>query len=64
MFQTVEDCPLDIEELLESENIESMEWPACSLDPNPIEHAWNFLRRRLSARNLPPVTIPELRLHC
>ncbi|GFW06739.1 transposable element Tcb2 transposase [Trichonephila clavipes] len=50
------------EHLLESENIERMDWPARSPDLNPIEHVWDFLGRRLAARTLPPVTIRELRL--
>ncbi|GFW46117.1 transposable element Tcb2 transposase [Trichonephila clavipes] len=50
------------EQLLESEDIEGMDWPARSLDLNPIEHVWDFLGRRLAARALPPVTIRELRL--
>ncbi|GFX72494.1 transposable element Tc3 transposase [Trichonephila clavipes] len=50
------------EQLLESENIERMDWPARSPDLNPIEHVWDFLGRRLAARTLPPLTIRELRL--
>ncbi|GFV40257.1 transposable element Tcb2 transposase [Trichonephila clavipes] len=50
------------EQLLESEVIERMDWPARSPDLNPIEHVWDFLGRRLAARTLPPVTIRELRL--
>ncbi|GFU48302.1 transposable element Tcb2 transposase [Trichonephila clavipes] len=50
------------EQLLESEDIERMDWPARSPDLNPIEHVWDFLSRRLAARTLPPVTIRELRL--
>ncbi|GFU77727.1 transposable element Tcb2 transposase [Trichonephila clavipes] len=50
------------EQLLESEDIESMDWPARSPDLNPIEHVWDFLGRHLAARTLPPVTIRELRL--
>ncbi|GFV34387.1 transposable element Tcb2 transposase [Trichonephila clavipes] len=46
------------EQLLESEDIERMDWPARSLDLNPIKHVWDFLGRRLAARTLPPVTIP------
>ncbi|GFT86002.1 transposable element Tcb2 transposase [Trichonephila clavipes] len=48
------------EQLLESEDIERMDWPARS--QSPIEHVWDFLGRRLAARTLPPVTIRELRL--
>ncbi|GFV35827.1 uncharacterized protein TNCV_914171 [Trichonephila clavipes] len=50
------------EQLLESEDIERMDWPARSPDLNPIEHVWDFLGRRLAARTLPPVTIREIRL--
>ncbi|GFV37767.1 transposable element Tcb2 transposase [Trichonephila clavipes] len=50
------------ERLLESEDIERMDWPARSPDLNPIEHVWDFLGRRLAARTLPPATIRELRL--
>ncbi|GFW54808.1 transposable element Tcb2 transposase [Trichonephila clavipes] len=50
------------EQLLESEDIERMDWPARSPDFNPIEHVWDFLGRRLAARTLQPVTIRELRL--
>ncbi|GFX52468.1 transposable element Tcb2 transposase [Trichonephila clavipes] len=55
-------CTVATEQLLESEDIERMDWPAQSADLNPIEHVWDFLGRRLAARTLPPVTIRELRL--
>ncbi|GFT21454.1 transposable element Tcb2 transposase [Trichonephila clavipes] len=51
-----------VEQLLESEDIEGMDWSARSPDLNLIEHVWDFLGRRLAARTLPPVTIRELRL--
>ncbi|GFU92546.1 transposable element Tc1 transposase [Trichonephila clavipes] len=50
------------EQLLESDDIERMDWPARSPDLNPIEHVWNFLGRRLAARTLSQLTIRELRL--
>ncbi|GFX34641.1 transposable element Tcb1 transposase [Trichonephila clavipes] len=52
------------EQLLESEDIERMDWPARSPNLNPIEHVWDFLGRRLAARTLPPVTIRELDWRC
>ncbi|GFX13151.1 hypothetical protein TNCV_2989151 [Trichonephila clavipes] len=35
------------EQLLESEDIERVNWPARSVDLNPIEHIWDFLGRTL-----------------
>ncbi|GFW95765.1 transposable element Tcb1 transposase [Trichonephila clavipes] len=49
------------EQLLESEDIERMDWPARSPDLNPIEHVWDFLNRRLAARTLPPASIGAAR---
>ncbi|GFX57495.1 hypothetical protein TNCV_3051461 [Trichonephila clavipes] len=40
------------EQLLESEDIERMDWPARSPDLNPIEHVWDFLGRRLAGSYL------------
>ncbi|GFY08382.1 transposable element Tcb1 transposase [Trichonephila clavipes] len=45
-----------LDECLESEDITRMNWPAYSLDLNPIEHVWDMLGRRMQPVNpLPPV---------
>ncbi|GFX48277.1 transposable element Tcb2 transposase [Trichonephila clavipes] len=41
---------LAAEELLESEDITRMDWPAYSPDLHPIEHVWVDLGRRIAAR--------------
>ncbi|GFW33095.1 transposable element Tcb2 transposase [Trichonephila clavipes] len=41
---------LAVEELLESEDITRMDWPAYSPDLNPIDHVWDALGRRIAAR--------------
>ncbi|GFT88902.1 transposable element Tcb2 transposase [Trichonephila clavipes] len=46
------------EQLLESEDIERIDWPASQFHRTCM----GFLGRRLAARTLPPVTIRELRL--
>ncbi|GFX77196.1 HTH_Tnp_Tc3_2 domain-containing protein [Trichonephila clavipes] len=38
-----------------------LDWPAYSLDLNPIEHVWDMLGRRIAARQPPPTCLPELR---
>ncbi|GFW92237.1 transposable element Tc1 transposase [Trichonephila clavipes] len=53
-------CTVAAEQLLQSEDIERMDWPARYPVLSPIEHVWDFLGRRLAARTLPPVTIREL----
>ncbi|GFW10408.1 transposable element Tcb2 transposase [Trichonephila clavipes] len=40
---------LAVEELLESEDISRMDWPAYSPNLNPIEHKWDALGRRIAA---------------
>ncbi|GFX14196.1 transposable element Tcb1 transposase [Trichonephila clavipes] len=50
-----------VDECLQSEDITRMDWPACSLDLNPIEHVWDMLGRRIVAHQPPPTCLPELR---
>ncbi|GFV03495.1 transposable element Tcb2 transposase [Trichonephila clavipes] len=38
-----------VENMLEAETIQRMEFPACSPDLNPIEHVWDMLRRCIAA---------------
>ncbi|GFW41037.1 transposable element Tcb2 transposase [Trichonephila clavipes] len=43
-----------VEDFLFEERIVQMEWPACSLDMNPIEYVWDALGRQVAGRQLPP----------
>ena len=46
---------------LEHETIVHLDWPAGSLDLNPIEHAWDILQRGISARPVQTRTLQELK---
>ncbi|GFW91176.1 transposable element Tcb2 transposase [Trichonephila clavipes] len=50
-----------VEELLESEDITRMDWPAYSPDLNHIEHVWDALRRRIAARLHHPENTQQLK---
>ncbi|GFV52817.1 transposable element Tc1 transposase [Trichonephila clavipes] len=52
---------LAVEELLESEDITRMDWPAYSPDLNPIEHVWDALGRRTAARLHHPENTQQLK---
>ncbi|GFW66861.1 transposable element Tcb2 transposase [Trichonephila clavipes] len=51
-----------VENMLEAETIQRMEWPACSPDRNPTEHVWDILGRRIAARPRPPATVRDLEI--
>lgn len=43
-----------IDEYLEDQGLELMEWPAQSPDLNLIEHLWDYLVRQVDAFSYPP----------
>ena len=43
-----------------STGITVMEWPAQSLDLNPIEHLWNHVKKKLGEHDEPPSGVHEL----
>ena len=45
---------------LQRARITRMEWPACSPDTNPIEHAWDLLKLAVFGRRQRPRTLREL----
>ncbi|GFV18809.1 transposable element Tcb1 transposase [Trichonephila clavipes] len=53
-----------VDECLQSEDITRMEWPAYSLDLNPIEHVWDMLGRGIAARQPLPSVYRKFGGHC
>ena len=49
-----------VNEYLEDEGIERLDWPSRSPDLNPIEHALDALQRRINARLAQPQTAQQL----
>ena len=45
---------------LATNRIPVLDWPSLSPDMSPIEHAWDELARRISARRQPPRNVNEL----
>ncbi|GFU74051.1 transposable element Tcb2 transposase [Trichonephila clavipes] len=52
---------LAVEELLQSEDITRMDWPAYFPDLNSIEHVWDALGRRIAARLHHPENTQQLK---
>ena len=49
-----------VNDYLEDEGIELLDWPSRSPDLNPIEHAWDALQRQINARLAQPQTAQQL----
>ena len=49
-----------VNDYLEDEGIERLDWLSRSPDLNPIQQAWNALQRRINARLAQPQTAQEL----
>ena len=50
-----------VNQLLHDNNIARLEWPTRSPVMNPIEHAWDTLKRAVFRRDDPPTTLRDLR---
>ena len=49
-----------VERFLQHHEIQTLQWPPCSPDLNPIEHMWNFIGRRVAALELAPQSLEHL----
>ena len=49
-----------VNDYLQNEAIETMQWPAMSPDMNPIEHVWDVIGRKINERDPPCQNIAEL----
>ncbi|KFM75075.1 Transposable element Tc3 transposase, partial [Stegodyphus mimosarum] len=48
-----------VDDVLETENIQHMSWPANSPDLNPIKHVWNMFGRQIAALSHPLSSVTE-----
>jgi DDE superfamily endonuclease len=51
-----------VQTYLRNHQIQTLPWPACSPDLNPIEHLWDKLGRAIKTRPNPPMTLEELEI--
>ena len=49
-----------VRDFLQNNHIDVLPWPAVSPDCNPIEHAWDYIGRRLRRRQPQPRNVQEL----
>ena len=49
-----------VEMFLQHHEIQTLQWPPCSPDLNPIEHMWDFIGRRVAALELAPQSLEDL----
>ena len=49
------------QDYLQQQNINVMDWPPYSPDMNPIEHLWDYIDRKVRARDPQPLNHAQLR---
>ncbi|GFV54322.1 transposable element Tc3 transposase [Trichonephila clavipes] len=50
-----------VNECFKLEDITRMDWPAFSLDLNPVDHVWEIIGRRVAAHQPSPMCLPKLK---